>query len=322
MKLLTSENYFHEVNLLFKRNEDTDIAVAFLGYDILSTFENRNTSSIRLICNLESGACNPNVIKKLLAMPNIEIKTNAHLHAKCVIQDNAVIIGSANFSANGLALEGNELSGWSELGIMTNNNNIIDESKAWFSNLWEQSHYLTNDQIEERIKAWDSRRNNRPHINLKKSLINAAIAMPEIFKDRKIYIVIYYDDATPEALAEFERLHAHKNVKNTEVDFYEDWLELPDDAHVISIRIGSKEGINFDGLFYMPKEPIISRFTLDNGCQSNIKICTKSKSIIGYKLSSGDKVKIKPIIKRIINENNKKATIVPFMTCINELSKY
>lgn len=134
MKFLHNRNYRQEIEQLFENDEELDIAIAFFGKDALSFFK-KTRKKIRIICNLESGACNPNLIEEVGKLDNITIKTNSKLHAKILIQKSTVLIGSANMSANGLSLEGKEIEGWFEAGILTSDENIINNSQEWFKHL-------------------------------------------------------------------------------------------------------------------------------------------------------------------------------------------
>ncbi len=111
MKFLSKENYHGEIERAFSNNESLDIAVAFWGKDALSLFDPKPEKKIRIVCNLESSACNPFLIKKLREYGNIHVKTNKYLHAKVLLQKSLAIIGSANISANGLSFEDSELNG-------------------------------------------------------------------------------------------------------------------------------------------------------------------------------------------------------------------
>lgn len=302
MKLLTSENYFDEVKKLFSNESELDIAVAFLGYDVLDLFEESKNKKIRLLCNFESGACNPHLITKLRELPNIELKSDSHLHSKLAVQDEVAIIGSANYSANGLSLEGAELSAWSELGLRVRNSKVINESKSWFSDLWSKAKKITDSDISRQLENWKSRRSTRPLINTDQSLIEVALNEHPQFLDRDIYFAIYREFASTEASIAFDEVAEESVSTDGTLSFYENWPELPDNSYLISLYVGPRGGLNFDGLYYMPSKPIIRSFSAEDGSESTIKICAPIDNIMGYKLTGKDKKQIKDKLVHITNE--------------------
>lgn len=302
MKLLTSENYFSELSKLFENSLELDIAVAFLGYDVLSLFESSSCQNIRLLCNFKSGACNPYLVEKLLKLPNVQIKTNARLHAKVVLQGTTAIVGSANLSANGLSLEGAEQTAWTELGVKFSNNETVNNTKAWFVELWGKSAMVTTDDLPMQFENWKKRRKNRPLSHRKLSIIDAALEYQEVISDRDIYFAVYREYASQEADTAFEQISEESSEVSGTSNYFEDWLELPDDAYLVSLRLGPKGGVYFEGLQYMPSEPITKTFTKVDGSEGSIKICSDVNNILGFKFTSSDKKHIKQYLSHITNE--------------------
>ncbi len=302
MKLLTSENYFSELSKLFENSLELDIAVAFLGYDVLSLFESSSCQNIRLLCNFESGACNPYLVEKLLKLPNVQIKTNARLHAKVVLQGTTAIVGSANLSANGLSLEGAEQTAWTELGVKFSNNETVNNTKAWFVDQWGKSLTVTTDDLPMQFDNWKKRRKNRPLSHRKLSIIDAALEHQEVIFDRDIYFAVYREYSSQEADIAFEQISEESNEVSGTSNYFEDWLELPDDAYLVSLRLGPKGGVYFEGLQYMPSKPITKTFTKADGSEGSIKICSDVNNILGFKFTSSDKKHIKQYLSHITNE--------------------
>lgn len=326
MMYLHNDNYYEEVNKLFENNEDLDIAVAFLGYGSKILFDANRNKKIRIICNFDSGACNPKLVEELRDYENICIKSDAYLHAKTLIQNHSLIIGSANLSANGLSLEGAELTAWTEIGILLNDDKVISESKLWFEDLWNNSSLITDNDIKKQKQNWKKRRKTRPDIeieNSKKSLIEAALSGEQL-TDREIYFAIYYDFASMEAETAFEEIKFNEKPHDL-FDFYEDWLTLPDNANLISIHVGPRGGIEIDGLFETPENPITQQFINKNKQTSSIKICFSRNKIEGYKLSSNDIKTIKQNFKYLLNGKklcqSDEAYVVPLYDWIEEVKK-
>jgi phosphatidylserine/phosphatidylglycerophosphate/cardiolipin synthase-like enzyme len=76
-------------------------------------------------------------------LPNIEIKSHSHLHAKVYWGSNQAIVGSANFSANDLGFEKTEKNGWIEAGMIINDEeSILHKIEVWFDKLWFDSESM------------------------------------------------------------------------------------------------------------------------------------------------------------------------------------
>ena len=116
--------------------------------------------AFRLLCNLPSGACNPAPIRKLKSSLNWGSKSNDRLHAKVYVFDDVAILGSANPSANGLALEGSESASWHEVCGLTNDATEIARLAQWFDDLYEskESEAVTNGLLKLADELWKRRR--------------------------------------------------------------------------------------------------------------------------------------------------------------------
>src|SRR5262249_48630666 len=103
---------------IISRSTAVDLAVAYwganggktLGLDVFN-------GSVRILCDAYSGACNPNELKSLLKR-GFAVKTRTGLHSKVAITLNAVVIGSANVSANGLGQEGEEANNFEAAALI------------------------------------------------------------------------------------------------------------------------------------------------------------------------------------------------------------
>ena len=129
---LHAENYKAAIEELIKGSKKLDVAVAFWGKGA-EGFIPDSGKSIRIVCNLRSGGTNPFVIKSLMKCEGIEIRNLDVLHAKLVLGSKAAILGSANFSANGLNFEGDdELKGWQEAGLRVDAPEQLKTMRDWF----------------------------------------------------------------------------------------------------------------------------------------------------------------------------------------------
>ncbi len=317
MELLTSENYFSELSKLFDNSLELDLAVAFLGYEVLSLFESSSCQNIRLLCNFQSGACNPYLVEKLLKLSKVQMKTNARLHAKVALQGTTAIVGSANLSANGLSLEGSEQTAWKELGVKFSNNETVTNIRAWFMEQWKESTTITSDDLPMQFENWKKRRKNRPLHHRKLSIIDAALYHQDVISDRDIYFVVYREFSSQEADIAFEQVSEESNDVSGTLNYFEDWLDLPDDAYLVSLRLGARGGVYFEGLQYMPSKPITKTFTKSDGSEGSIKICSTVNNILGFRFTNSDKKLIKQYLSHITN----KGPIVPLTDWAESVNK-
>ena len=131
-------------------------AIELLG---LRQAKNSNKSLFRLICNLESGACNPVPIRSLQTDLKWEMRTNKRLHAKVYIFPDCAIVGSANPSANGLALEDTDINSWHEVCCVISNSEDRAKLVQWFDALYADrgSRPVTPTELLLAEKLWAKR---------------------------------------------------------------------------------------------------------------------------------------------------------------------
>lgn len=186
-------------------------AISLLGIDHLKRLP------LEIVCNLESGACNPAVIKRLLnkrEFPNVSILTNSRLHAKVYLTNKCLITGSANASANGLGLEGTELKGWLEALTYTENQAARTAASSWFDGLRKQQ--ISADLMKEARRRWII---NRMHRNSIDSCSSKAIDIseilsrqPQFFKDRNIYVFAYTDNCGEKLEKQEKKIKSKHNI--------------------------------------------------------------------------------------------------------------
>lgn len=164
MRLLTEEAAPTAIREMLRSAPFTKLAVAFWGIDAVRRLGiGRDGFKAKIICNLESGACNPAEIRQLLALPqHVEVRTNPRLHAKVYWTAQGAVVGSSNASSNGLALEGRELSSWAEANLLVDDHIILEELSKWFDRLFSESTLITDDKLAKAEVAWKMRRDMRP----------------------------------------------------------------------------------------------------------------------------------------------------------------
>ena len=132
MKFLTENHTSAAIKDIFGDAEEIRIAVAFWGEGALKMIGGLNgaTTTIRVLCNLDSGACNPVEIERLLAVA--EVKSHPKLHAKVYWTPKAMVLGSSNASTNGLWGEASETRGWREANLLIKDGAQLTATEEWF----------------------------------------------------------------------------------------------------------------------------------------------------------------------------------------------
>lgn len=135
------------------------LAVAFWGAG--AAYQLRG--ACKIICNLESGACNPSVIRSLLSRDNCVVLKLAGLHAKVVIGSAGAVVSSANMSTNGLGAEGADSSGTIEAGYFVSPS-VPDYKRiaAWFDHQWIQATPITESDLAVAEERWEWRNRAMP----------------------------------------------------------------------------------------------------------------------------------------------------------------
>ncbi|WP_374632746.1 phospholipase D family protein [Ferrovibrio sp.] len=157
---LAGEDLRKQIAAHLKRAKTFDAAIAFWGNGAIERFPDHiKGKDIRIICNLFSGGTNPEAIKTLMQeKKGVSVKFRDGLHAKVYLFPDAVIAGSANFSANGLGLEDEEQTGWLEAGASLDQNGM-EAARQWFEETWNSplSMDVTSDTLKVAQKIYDTR---------------------------------------------------------------------------------------------------------------------------------------------------------------------
>ena len=162
MKFLNEDQILDSIRKLTKRKGPIRIAVAYWGKKspqatgLIDRIAN-SSKSVKIICDLRSGACNPAPIKRL-RKSKASIKTFDNMHAKVWICGADVIVGSANVSANGLGFD-NDPSGNIEAAIHANSSEFAAIARNWFDALWDRSDEITDNHIRWAEDQWTERSN-------------------------------------------------------------------------------------------------------------------------------------------------------------------
>jgi hypothetical protein len=210
------------------RGKSIQCAVAFWGRGASNLFD-KIVQEARIICNLETGATNPNEIIKIMR-PGFEIRQCDSLHAKVYIGETKAVIASANASANGLGLEGNEIHTWIEAGVLLDN---IREVQSWFERLWDNKdlvHEITAHDLQRAKDKWLIRQAWRPSLQNFAQFDPTQYRLPLIVPYEHLGYEFYEDNIRRE-----EGLLAGQTIPDSLKERIADSLLEPDDDKDIAI---------------------------------------------------------------------------------------
>lgn len=236
-----ADAYKKKIEELIHENDTIKIAAAFWGEGAEQMFQGHEGKTFQIICNLTMGGTNPEPIQRLMKTDGVEVKMLNDLHAKVVLGEESAIVGSANFSANGLSLEEDEAPGWREAGLLTQDPQALQSINAWFKSLWRKAETIEDEGMEKAQAMWEKRRKIRPRVQKVKSLMDAPLPM---LKNLPIAVLLFRSGASKEAMEEFrETKEQLKNYTSRpfpirDLDCFENADDLPKNTVIIGIRYG------------------------------------------------------------------------------------
>lgn len=234
---------------------ESRIAIAFWGTGAVQALSlNRAARAVRVLVNAETGGSNPDELEELRRCRRISVRSHGRLHAKVVIGPDAMVVGSANASANGLGLEGSEVTGWKEAVVRSRNCDQLSVAKEWFDSLWAEAAPLDDAMLEQ---AREMRSRVRSH----SGLVRRALRTPaeiRVRDERRIYVVV----TNGESEHDFSEVRAAARKLGVELpkgyDHYEGWPQIPLDAVLLSFQY-SKIGASAEGLWETRPEGLTIR---------------------------------------------------------------
>lgn len=161
MFLKSGEKISHKIKFLIDEEiaEPVRFAVAFWGKGA----DYNLRGPCRIVCDLGSGACNPEVIRQLLKRDKCVVLKLSGLHAKVVIGSNGAVVSSANMSINGLGAEGSDASGTIEAGyFLPARQPEYQEVVTWFDELWEVATAISEIDLVDAQEKWDAQHRYKP----------------------------------------------------------------------------------------------------------------------------------------------------------------
>lgn len=230
MEFLDEKRAREEIRLGIQTSRRADLAVAFWGHDAIGELDLTNhAGELQIICNLGTGGTNPKVIERLIEIQDrcgssLKVRQNDRLHAKVYLFDDFAIVGSSNASTNGLAFEGSELTHWLEANLLTRDPDVLASLRLWMDGLGCRK--VTPDDLMRAKAAWKMR---RAILRLPRdetgTILEALRFEPETLANLPVFITIYDEDLSPEAVRHQGRLQQEWGT--AQVGLFEDWAGLP-----------------------------------------------------------------------------------------------
>ena len=160
MHFLPTESILPAVRKLIRADGDVVAAVAYWGTGAVSStgISRKRNGTVRILCDLFSGSCNPGEIDKAIRQCSTEVKTLDGLHAKVWQNGNASIVGSANASINGLGFEDrrNHIPNV-EAAFLANDEHTSREIVQWFEKQWSAAKPISPEDLESAKDFWNHR---------------------------------------------------------------------------------------------------------------------------------------------------------------------
>ena len=232
MALLDEFAALDEIRTILSATDHAKLAVAFWGDGAIERLGlNRSGLTLEILCNLDSGACNPAELRKLLEQPDVTLKSHPALHAKVWWTPAAAVLGSSNASSNGLALEHETGSGWHEANIGVDEAISVEGIRVWFEGLFKAGYDVETEDLDQAENLWKIRKRMAPTgMRLARTLFAAYRASPENPAWQRVKIAYCRDDLDQETKNWMEQEIVEGRL-STGISAYGEWNEkiAPDD---------------------------------------------------------------------------------------------
>lgn len=206
----------------------------------------------KVICNLATGGTNPQAIRQLIDA-GVQVRQRDDLHAKVYLFPAGAVLGSSNASSNGLSMQGGECSGWAEANLLTAEPGILGELEVWFDQHWGAARDVTEEDLAAAWNAWSRRRRHvpRPSVPQDEDLLAMLVRNPNSFDGRRLYLVVYSSKMDQDGRNAVKEAQKSRGM-GAELDGFQDWDTLPDDADLLCIYWGPRGGFECEGYWAMP----------------------------------------------------------------------
>ncbi|MGO8184197.1 phospholipase D family protein [Rhizobium leguminosarum] len=205
-------------------SDEATLVVAFWGAGAIKSLGlQKSWKSLRIVCNLDSGACNPCEVEELMSLQNAEVRTDWRLHGKVYLTPETLIMGSSNASSNGLVVEGAAISGWAEANIKSRDPELIKQLFDWCNTRFSQAVGIDPEKLDLARVAWKARKAFAPvNGGLTSNLVDLVRRQPDHPAFDKLKVVQWARPTSAHAAKVFdEAVQTDGSLKGT--DIYEGW---------------------------------------------------------------------------------------------------
>jgi hypothetical protein len=249
------------------------IAVAFWGNNgHTRLFGKEIKQPLRVICNLDSGACDPSVIRDLRSREQVQVRNHPRLHAKVYLTSKAVIVGSSNVSTNGLAISSEEgPPGWVEANLLCLEPSIVEKASKWFEEIWKSRECTEIKEVDLKAadERWKRRSNESRLLGTRANTILSAVKYnSKAFESIPLFLLTYVDNLSDEEANEVNRQRG-KHPGET-LTGYGDY-GIQDGSWIIDCSMKDPRRPKVYGLYYVPgrEEGIRKRSGVDIAFKRN-----------------------------------------------------
>lgn len=290
--------------------DQASVAVAFWGEGAERLFAGWRGGPLRIICNLSQGGTNPAAITAVQSLPGAQVRQLSDLHAKLVLTDHQLVIGSANVSTNGLGLERNEVAGWREIGILSEDPLHLQSAADWFRSQWDAAQPITQQDLDKAAANWTPRRGQRPLPEGASSFLSLTA---DDLRDRPVYIAVYRSFASQRATEELEAAKtklANEPARHdllSGLDVFEGWdaKELPKDSNAVVIQVywGPRGGMTVYDVLQPVPGLVGSYADEESGAPVRLDFLVKRKRSDFWYLNKSDRdrlmIEIRPWVEQL-----------------------
>lgn len=256
MQFLDEVGALVKISEILRTASTAKIAVAFWGQGAIEALGlARSELEVDVVCNLDSGACNPFEIEKLRKLrSHVPVRSDPRLHGKLYWTPNGLVLGSSNASTNGLVVEG--LGGWAEANVFCDDPKVIAAALTWFEARRSSAYEITDTHLRLAEQIWSDRRQISPTgIELTADLGAVVRSSPEHIAWSKVKLAIYSEGLSVAAERAL-KADQEANPPLREFDVYEDWKdEIEAGDWLLDFELDEK-GSSFGGYWSVPNPKI------------------------------------------------------------------
>jgi len=313
MQCLTGVDIQTRIQTIASRNGEVMVAVAYWGKgaaERTGLSRHQNPGSVRILCDLLSGACNPEEVNELRKI-GFCVNTLDRLHAKVWVGGGDVIVGSANASQNGLPGEANEAANANvEAAVLSHDPQLVRQLTTWFELQWDASTKIKGKHLDRAREIWERRRRSGGRgftSSLGKKIRNPG----SLDRFHALRLLAYLDEGSSREAEDFVTENARRYYTDEEWQKFRElgedpWYELPSDCPEWPHKPGivfadfdrnKRDGpFTFRGFWQILDCPSIALKT------TRITLLTKLPDFDGYELSRREREEISRRVGAYVEE--------------------